>query len=95
MSTRQMMECGFKALTLNVTNTALKDLDKTTNHARELKSQLSVHLDNLRDHAASEIYGFFQRVAAHKVRRAFYVMLSQCEGAGELRWVLGKVRTPQ
>ncbi|GMI48153.1 hypothetical protein TrCOL_g12097 [Triparma columacea] len=91
MSTRQMMECGFKALTLNVTNTALKDLDKTTNHARELKSQLSVHLDNLRDHAASEIYGFFQRVAAHKVRRAFYVMLSQCEGAGELRWVLGKV----
>ena len=88
---RQMLLAGFKSLSSHVTTTALSDLDATTSHARELKSQLSDHLDNLKLHAAGEILMFANRQAFHKVRRAFYTMVAQCEGAGELKWVVGKV----
>ena len=89
--TKIKIQAAFAALALHARNAIGAQLDETTNHAKELKSQLSCHLDTLKSHAANELFMVFHRQAHHKIRRAFYILLTQAEKGNELQYLVQSI----
>ncbi|GMH56996.1 hypothetical protein TrST_g9704 [Triparma strigata] len=89
--TKIKLQGAFAMLQANARHATHEQLNETTNHAKELKSQLSSHLDSLKQHAATQLFMLFYRQAHHKTRRAFYILMTQAETSNDLKYLVQSI----
>ncbi|GMH48045.1 hypothetical protein TL16_g00202 [Triparma laevis f. inornata] len=89
--TKIKLQGAFAMMQANARHATHEQLNETTNHAKELKNQLSSHLDNLKMHAASQLFMLFYRQSHHKIRRAFYILMTQTTQSLDLKYLIQSI----